>query len=151
MEIKKWLKYDIIPYEILLLADPDIPTIDRYFFESDVFLLQDGTYVSGVICIKSKEEAAEIMNIAIAPEYQGHKYGTQLLEHAIHHVTSLHKDQIIIKTANSSIQALAFYQKLGFRMIAIIPDFFTKHYPDPIWENGILAQDQIVLSRLIAT
>lgn len=145
MEIKKWTEYDIIPYEVLLLADPDKSAIHRYFFQSDVFLLIVDERTCGVICIQNENDCSEIVNIAVLPDYQGRHYGQKLLEHAIMNIKKSHKHTLIAKTANSSIQALAFYQKAGFRMTEIIPDYFPKHYSEPIFENGILAQDQIVM------
>ncbi|MBA3925736.1 GNAT family N-acetyltransferase [Listeria rustica] len=145
MKIKKWTECDIIPYELLLLADPDKSAIDRYFFQSDVFLLIADDQTCGVICIQNEGDCSEIVNIAVLPNYQGRQYGKELLEHAITNTKKLYNHTLIVKTANSSMQALAFYQKAGFRMIEIIPDYFLKHYSEPIFENGILAQDQIVM------
>ena len=53
---------------------------------------------------------------------------------------------MIVGTANSSIDNIAFYQKLGFRMAEIKRDFF-KAYPTPIFENGIIALDMIVFEK----
>ena len=53
---------------------------------------------------------------------------------------------MIVGTANSSIDNIAFYQKLGFRMAEIKRDFF-KAYPTPIFENGIRALDMIVFEK----
>ncbi|EUJ23544.1 GNAT family acetyltransferase [Listeria grandensis FSL F6-0971] len=145
MEIKKWVEYGIIPYEALLLADPNISEIKRYFYQSDVFLIEEEEYTVGVVCIQNKEDCSEIVNIAVLAEYQGLGYGKQLLDYAISHVKQLRSKNLIVKTANSSIQALAFYQKAGFRMVEIVPDYFTTSYSESIWENGILAQDQIIL------
>jgi hypothetical protein len=54
--------------------------------------------------------------------------------------------KMIVGTANSSIDNIAFYQKLGFRMAEIKRDFF-KAYPTPIFENGIIALDMIVFEK----
>ncbi|MBC1435828.1 GNAT family N-acetyltransferase [Listeria rocourtiae] len=149
MEIRKWNKCDAIPYELLLLADPDRSAIDCYFLQSDVFLLLERECIYGVICIQNGEDSSEIVNISVSPSYQGQGYGKKLIQQALTHALWLHKSPLIVKTANSSIQALAFYQKNGFRMVAIIPDYFTKNYAYPIFENGIRAQDQIVLAYFL--
>lgn len=149
MKIKKWTECDIIPYEVLLLADPDQEEVNRYFFQSDVFLLIENECICGVVCIQNKEDCSEIINIAVLPAYQNRNYGKKLLQHAIIYAGELNQSTLLVKTANSSIQALAFYQKAGFRMVEIIPNYFTQHYSEPIFENGILTQDQIVLKFLI--
>ncbi len=53
--------------------------------------------------------------------------------------------RIIVGTGNSSIDNLAFYQKLGFRFRSVVRDFFTLHYPEPIFEHGIQWCDMIIL------
>ncbi|EAW7004505.1 N-acetyltransferase, partial [Listeria monocytogenes] len=43
-----------------------------------------------------------------------------------------------------------FYQKNGFRMQHIIPNYFTENYPNQtITENGIVCLDQIILLKEI--
>ncbi|MBC1307996.1 GNAT family N-acetyltransferase [Listeria booriae] len=146
MQIVQWTENDAIPYRLLYLADPDKDMIDRYFFRSDVFLLKVDKDIVGVVCIQSQGKTAEIMNIAISPTYQGARYGTNLINCAIKHVKKLHKDTLLVKTANSSIQALTFYKKNGFKITKIVPNYFVENYAQPIWEDGIQAQDQIILS-----
>ncbi|QGQ45538.1 GNAT family N-acetyltransferase [Metabacillus sediminilitoris] len=54
---------------------------------------------------------------------------------------------IEIGTGNSSIGQLAFYQKCGFRIIGVDLDFFIRHYPEEIFENGKHCRDMIRLSQ----
>jgi hypothetical protein len=53
--------------------------------------------------------------------------------------------KVVVGTGNSSLDALAFYQKLGFRMEAIDRDHFVRTYPLPIVENGIFCRDMVRL------
>ena len=55
-----------------------------------------------------------------------------------------------VGTGNSSLDALAFYQRAGFRIVGVIPDFFVDNYPEPIVENGIRCIDMVRL-RLTLT
>jgi hypothetical protein len=41
---------------------------------------------------------------------------------------------------------LALYQKCGFRIVGVDLDFFIRHYPEKIYENGIQCRDMIRLS-----
>ncbi|RIO99278.1 GNAT family N-acetyltransferase, partial [Staphylococcus gallinarum] len=50
-------------------------------------------------------------------------------------------------TGNSSIGQLAFYQKAGFRIVAVEMNYFVNNYEDPIYENGILCRDLIRLVK----
>ena len=49
-----------------------------------------------------------------------------------------------IRTSNSSLDQLALYQKLGFRITGIVAGFFDD-YPEPIVENGIACRDMVRL------
>ena len=49
-----------------------------------------------------------------------------------------------IGTGNSSLDQLALYQKLGFRITGIVADFFDD-YPEPFVENGIACRDMVRL------
>lgn len=51
---------------------------------------------------------------------------------------------LMIGTGNSSLAQLRLYQRLGFRIVSIVPDFFA-NYPEPIYENGILCRDMVRL------
>ncbi|MNO06893.1 putative N-acetyltransferase YvbK [compost metagenome] len=50
---------------------------------------------------------------------------------------------IEIGTGNSGMLQLALYQKCGFRIVGVDPDFFVRHYEEPIFENGIPCRDMI--------
>ena len=54
---------------------------------------------------------------------------------------------IEVGTGNSSIGQLVLYQKCGFRISGIDIDFFVRHYPEEIFENGIQCRDMIRLSQ----
>lgn len=53
--------------------------------------------------------------------------------------------EIHVATGNSSLEALALYQKTGFRLARIEPDYFPAHYPEPIYEHGIWCRDRVWL------
>lgn len=146
MQIVRWTENDVIPYDLLFLADPDKDMIDSYFFQSDVFLLKLDKDIIGIVCIQSRMNTSEIRNISISPAYQGAQYGTSLIKYTMQHAKKMHADVLLVKTANSSFQALAFYKKIGFEIIGSIPNYFVENYTQPIWENGIQAQDQIILA-----
>lgn len=39
----------------------------------------------------------------------------------------------------------ALYQRCGFSIESIEKDYFVRHYPDPIYENGIECRDMVRL------
>ena len=52
-------------------------------------------------------------------------------------------DRLTVGTANSSLDAIRFYQKAGFRMSGVNRGSFDA-YPEPIWEDGLRARDMIM-------
>jgi hypothetical protein len=56
-----------------------------------------------------------------------------------------HGDELLVGTANCSLDNIAFYQKCGFRMHSVKRDYFRYVQP-PQHENGIPMLDMIVFS-----
>ena len=54
---------------------------------------------------------------------------------------------IEVGTGNSGVGQLYLYQKCGFRIVGVDRDFFVRHYPQPIVENGLLCRDMIRLAQ----
>ncbi len=52
---------------------------------------------------------------------------------------------LLVGTANCSLDNIAFYQKCGFRMLAVKRGYFDYIQP-PIVEHGIRMRDMIVFS-----
>jgi hypothetical protein len=53
-------------------------------------------------------------------------------------------EAVVVGTANSSLDNIRFYQKCGFRMDSIRKDFFS-YFGRPVYEDGILIQDMLML------
>jgi len=51
---------------------------------------------------------------------------------------------VLVGTANSSLENIAFYQKCGFRMDHVRRDYFVYVQP-PVIQNGIVMRDMLVL------
>ena len=55
---------------------------------------------------------------------------------------------IRLATAAASTDALKFYQRHGFRLVRIIPDFYVAERGyRPIEVNGIPLRDEVILER----
>ncbi|QNK64145.1 GNAT family N-acetyltransferase [Pedobacter sp. PAMC26386] len=137
-------------YDLLLLADPSIEEIKSYIYESQIFIASYRTNTIGVFVLLALDQnIIEIRNIAIKTDYQGIGLGKRLLEKA----TAISKNRgfstLRIATGNSSIGQLALYQKEGFELIDMIHNFFTDHYTNPIFENGIQCKHLLLLEKSI--
>jgi N-acetylglutamate synthase-like GNAT family acetyltransferase len=131
---------------LLLLADPSA-RVASYVEKGEVFLAQSRDQVIGVfVILQTGPGTWEIMNVAVDPEWQGQGIGKRLIKAAIGEARARGARRLEIGTGNSSLQQLALYQKCGFRITGVEPDYFLRHYPDPIWENGIRCTDMIRLA-----
>jgi ribosomal protein S18 acetylase RimI-like enzyme len=139
------------PYDLLLLADPSVFMLEKYLSASAVYVAEMDALIVGVyVLFPIDTTTVEIKNIAVAETQQGKGIGKQLLEHAIAQAKARGFSEIKIGTANSSIGQLALYQKMGFEMDSILKGFFIDNYPEPMFENGILVRDMVILKRKLA-
>ncbi|HSM83599.1 MAG TPA: GNAT family N-acetyltransferase [Nodosilinea sp.] len=135
------------PWPLLLDADPSRELIETYIHQSTVLGLVEGdAAIAVVVVLKREPQVAEVMNLAVAPDYQGKKLGKLLLAAAFERLRQQGIKRLIVGTGNAGIVQLAFYQKMGFRFESIDRDYFVRTYPEPIYENGIWCRDRILLS-----
>ena len=52
---------------------------------------------------------------------------------------------LIVGTADCGLAQIRFYERNGFVKYAIRKDFFIENYEQPIYENGTLLKDMIML------
>lgn len=120
---------------LLVIADESEDIVLSYIDDGEMYeIAVDGTVVGVVQVIGD-----EIKNLAIAPGNQGKGLGKRAIR-----LLQDKASRLVVGTANSSIDNLAFYQKCGFRFCEIRRDFFLQ-YPEPIFENGIRALDMLML------
>lgn len=144
--------HEPLPMELLLEADPAENLVRAYCnFGWCIIGEQEGKVVGVYVLVALSDTTVEIKNLAVAESFRGQGYGRQLLQHAL--AEALRRDFAFVEigTGNSSLNQLAFYQKCGFRMQAIDPDFFRRNYPEPIFENGIECRDMIRLRYTISS
>lgn len=131
----------------LLLADESEVAVRKYLDKGTLYKINCGELLVGVaLVIPQTDTTIELKNIAIVPKYQGKGIGKKILRQLTEECQKNGYQTVLVGTANSSIDNIAFYQKAGFRMEAIEKDFFS-HYPEPIYENGIRALDMIFFTK----
>ncbi|MGG3570932.1 GNAT family N-acetyltransferase [Bacillus gobiensis] len=131
--------------DYLLLADEDEQIVKQYINEGDMYSISmDGQLVGIILFVYHQQRVVELKNLALAPEWRGRGIGKAVLQKAFDIYKGMEK--MIVGTANSSIENIAFYQKAGFRMTEIRRGYFEK-YAKPIFENGIQALDMVMFER----
>ncbi|EES72921.1 GNAT family N-acetyltransferase [Paenibacillus phoenicis] len=148
MKIRLLKDHEDIPLDLLLLADPSQEMIEEYLQRGQCYVgLHDRDKVIAVIVLlQTRPGTLEIVNIAVREDFQGRGIGKKLIHFAIDKAREQNVKTIEIGTGNSSIGQLFLYQKCGFRITGIDRDFFIRHYPEKIYENGIQCRDMIRLS-----
>jgi GNAT superfamily N-acetyltransferase len=90
----------------------------------------------------SDREPSEILYLAVAATRRGTGIGRQIVA-AIQGELPAHGRTLLVGTANSALDNIAFYQKCGFRMYAVKRDYFDYIQP-PLRDHGIVMRDMIV-------
>ena len=94
---------------------------------------------------KTKKKVLEIKNIATVPEHQGKGYAKALIDFIIEKYSGQYA-VLQVGTGDSPL-TIPFYEKCGFVLSHIIPNFFTDNYDHPIYEGGVQLVDMVYLQR----
>jgi GNAT superfamily N-acetyltransferase len=108
----------------------------------------DGVLV-GAATMRWRDDPCEIMELAVAPDRQGQGIGRAIVAWLIDEARRRGRSAVLVGTANASIDNIAFYQKVGFRMDQVRKDYFW-YYHEPIYENGIQIRDMLVFRYALA-
>jgi ribosomal protein S18 acetylase RimI-like enzyme len=147
MNIRKLTKGEVLPLELLLLADPSEEIVMEYVNRGECFVAEQEQKIVGVyVLLPTRPETIELVNVAVVEELHGKRIGKHLVMDAIKTARTKGYKTIEVGTGNSGIGQLALYQKCGFRIVGVDLDFFIRHYTEEIYENGIQCRDMIRLS-----
>ena len=139
-------KEDQIPYDLLLLADETIESIDKYIHQSDIYVFERDNVQIAVCALQTIDsDTVEIKNIAVETAFQGQGIGQRVLKDAITLAKEKGFKKILIGTGDAGIMQLYLYQKVGFEIDDIKHRFFIDNFPEPIFENGIQLKHMIIL------
>ena len=134
---------------LLLLADPEEAMIDRYLEDGELFVLfQDKTAVSVCVVAEISSMVCELKNLATAEHCQGQGYATRLMRYVIE-LYGERFDEMLVGTSNAVDTTIRYYQGLGFEYSHTVPNFFTQHYSNPIFENGVQCKDMVYLRTVL--
>jgi len=139
-----------VPFELLLLADPSRKMINGYLDRGMLYVATlQGEITGEYLLLPESQSTIAIKNIAVQPQWQGKGIGKSLLQHASLEAARLGYEYLQIGTGNSSVAQLYLYQRCGFDIKAIWRNYFTEHYPEAIYENGIQCRHMILLEKTL--
>lgn len=152
--VRKLNQHESIPYPLLLLADETKEAINVYIKDSEIYILEKETKINeknkiiGIYVLQSVDkDTIEIKNIAVDEKFQGQGIGTFLLKDAEIQAKKKGFKTIIIGTGDCGRKQLYLYQKMGFEIFDVKKNFLIDNYPEPIYENGVLCKDMVMLQK----
>lgn len=130
---------------LLLQGDEQEALIRGYLNRGDLFVLEDDGEEKGV-CVVTREGAGiyELQNIAVDPRYQRKGLGRAMVEFLWDRYPDL---EVLRLGTGDSPSTLGFYQALGFRETGREAGYFTRYYDHPIYEDGKLLTDRVLLEK----
>jgi GNAT superfamily N-acetyltransferase len=136
--------------ELFALAEESPAVLEELLDQGSVLVARlDGEIVGCLQLLDARADGEiELAILAVAEEHQGRGIGTALVKRAIAEARSERLRTIRVGTSSADIGNLRFYQRRGFRMLAIERDAFTPAdgYPEGIETDGLPLRDRVWLS-----
>lgn len=139
------------PFDLLLLADETIEAIEKYLYDSDVYIAEDSTGMAiAVFCLYPVDvETIELKNIAVRANIQNQGIGSYLLRQMNEIAQKGGYRTVIVGTGDCGVGQIRFYERNGFIKYGVRENFFIENFPEPIYENGIMMKDMVMLKKEI--
>ncbi|QNR23913.1 GNAT family N-acetyltransferase [Croceimicrobium hydrocarbonivorans] len=148
LEFTKRAEDQVIPYDLLLLADESIPAINSYIHFCEIYRIKISAEIIGVCAIQRLDsKSLEIKNLALIEAYRNSGIGAWCIQQLEAHFSS---QFLFVATGDASFAALRFYERNGFKRSSIRRNFFLDNYEQAIFENGIQLKDQILLRKRVS-
>ena len=146
-KIKKLHSKNDIPFHLLLLADETTEAIEKYIYDSDVYVVTGNELepVAVFALYKISNSEIEIKNIAVAEAFRNKGIGSYMISEIKRIARMENFHSVIAGTPDCDLRQIKFYEQNGFIKYYIKKDFFVENYVEPIIENGIMLRDMIML------
>ncbi|MFD1670781.1 GNAT family N-acetyltransferase [Agrilactobacillus yilanensis] len=146
IEIRAFKQPTAKHYQLLLSAEPSKAIVEASLKRAYGFEARIAGELGGVLLLlETRPQTLELVNLAVTPELKQQGIGTQLVKFGINWAKDHQYATLVVGTGTTSFVPLYLYQKCGFRAINIEPDYFVKHYSEPIIENGLVLKDMVRL------
>lgn len=137
---------------LLFLADSAEDHVRAHLSDGTVYALRDdgGPVIGAVQCVERPDDpvapgTVELTLVAVAEEHQAKGVGRRMLALVLDELRVAGFRRVIVGTSNAGIGEIAYYQKCGFRLLAIERDYFdeARGYDGTETENGIVHRDLV--------
>lgn len=135
---------------LLLTADPQWSHVEALWREGTALAVHRAERLVGIVLLVPRPaQTLEIANLAVDQAVQRQGVAQQILAD-VRQLAERRGDRwLMVATGTTSLTQLYLYQKCGYRVVAVEPNYFTDHYAQPIIENGLRLVDRLVLRRAV--
>jgi len=102
------------------IEKPPAPMLANYaalIAHSEVYVLESGAEIAGLLVIEARDQTLFIENVAIDPTFQGQGLGRRLMTFAEERAHEYGLRELRLYTNEVMVENLAFYRRLGFEEI----------------------------------
>lgn len=136
-------------------AEDSAVQLDAYLGQGRVLVARDADRPVGHLQLVETSRAGEIelKSMAVAAELRGTGLGTRLVEEALASSFADGYSQMVVATAAADVDNLRFYQRRGFRFVAVEQDAFVAGtgYAEGILIDGIPLRDRVWLAQALTS
>ncbi len=84
----------------------------------------DGTTVAGYIGSQSVCDEADMMNVAVHPDYRRQGIARELVKGLVTALVSKGVKSLALEVRQSNVPAIALYEQLGFQQVGLRPNYY---------------------------
>ena len=130
------------------LADDSAVAIRQYIDLGLVYVARlAGVPIGHAQLVPHDVQVWELRSLAVLAPYRERGVGRQLVRRSISWVREHGAERLLVATATADVENLAFYQRLGFRLLRIERDAFSPEagYPAGLSVHGVPVRDRVWL------
>ncbi|MCX8172195.1 MAG: ribosomal protein S18-alanine N-acetyltransferase [Archaeoglobaceae archaeon] len=109
--------------------NPKNPSFDMYVYltyGNDIFVADIGNKIVGyVVTMDLDQVRSKIVSLAVRKEFRGIGIGEYLMKKAINRLRERGKKEISLEVRVSNSVAQKLYEKLGFKIVSTIPNYYS--------------------------
>ncbi len=132
---------EFLPEDIIFIEQVGNEIIENYKFKinpyTKCYVYEENGKIIGFIVFTIMYEKAEIIDVAVMPDYQGKEVGSKLVEAVIKECIKENCESITLEVRISNYKGISFYRKHGFREISTRKSYYR---------NG---EDALVMIKMV--
>jgi len=129
---------------LILCADPDVSVVETYLDRGILVVAYCGEMPACVaVVIPGSADECELKALATAEPFRHRGIASAMIHFLSGHFHGRYSS-IIVGTAEP---AVSFYQQFGFVWFRTDLGFFTRTYPEPVYDGDFLCRDMVYLRK----